>query len=103
MNPPDSNAINFPREEEDAAQCPLRCPRAGGGEPGRLALRLPPPARFVNGIIPKGRQHWVFARADRVGNLRDKTAMDSMVDFNDDISHCPCNKHQFSVVSCLLI
>jgi hypothetical protein len=61
------------------------------------------PPRFANGIIPKGRQHWVFARADRVVNLRDKTAMDSMVDFNDEISHCPCNKHQFSVVSCLLI
>jgi hypothetical protein len=69
----------------------LKLPAASGG--GRLlALNR-----------RKSRQHWVFARADRVSNLRDKTAMDPMVDFNDDISHCPCNKHQFSVVSCLLI
>jgi hypothetical protein len=53
----------------------LKLPAASGG--GRLlALNR-----------RKSRQHWVFARADRVGNLRDKTAMDPMVDFNDAIFH----------------
>jgi len=38
-----------------------------------------------------------------VSNLRDKTAIHSMINSNHGISYCPCNNHRFSVVSCLLI